>query len=220
MNLVLLGAPGAGKGTQAERLCEQLDLIHVATGELFRENLRNETGLGKLAKEYMDQGKLVPDDVTEAMVRDRLSQPDIEHGFVLDGFPRTPSQLEALNILLSELGQCIDAALYFKVSEAELISRLSGRRICSSCQASFHLQYNPFEICPYQRCEGEYLYQRDDDHPEVVRTRLETFYDETEPLVDYYKNLGILLEIDGMQQIEDVTKITVAALKAMPSRAA
>ena len=183
MNIVLLGAPGSGKGTQADRLCEQLNVPHIATGDLFRENLKNESELGKLAKTYMDKGQLVPDDVTVAMVRERFSRPDARRGFVLDGFPRTLPQAEALTELLQEMGRQLDCVLYIKVSDEEIVKRLSGRIICRECQTPFHKTFNPFQNCPFQKCEGEFLYQRDDDKPETVRARLETFHRQTEPLI-------------------------------------
>jgi adenylate kinase len=215
LDIVLLGPPGAGKGTQAERLCEQFNLKHVATGDLFRENLRNDTELGKLAKKYMNRGELVPDDVTEAMVRERLSQPDIRRGFILDGFPRTLPQAEALTNIITSLNRRIDAVLYFNVSDEILINRLSGRLICRECQTPFHKTHNPFTHCPLDKCQGQYLYQRDDDRPEVVRARLQIFHGETSPLIGYYAEWGLLIEIDGTRSIEGVTENTIAAVSSL-----
>ena len=213
LNLVFLGAPGAGKGTQADRICQQFGLQHISTGDLFRENLGNNTELGQLARTYMDAGKLVPDDVTVAMVKDRLARPDVEAGFILDGFPRTLAQAEALEGLMAELGRSLKAVLYFKVPRQELIDRLSGRLICRDCKLSFHKIYNQFDTCPYDRCEGEHLYQRDDDQPDVVGARLDTYNNETSPLIDYYSAKGILAEIDGMQEIDTVTASAVNAIE-------
>ena len=215
MNIVLLGAPGSGKGTQADGLCEQLNVPHIATGDLFRENLKNETELGKLAKTYMDQGQLVPDDVTVAMVRERFSRPDARRGFVLDGFPRTLPQAEALTDLLQEMGRQLDCVLYIKVSDEEIVKRLSGRIICKECQTPFHKTFNPFRSCPFQKCEGEFLYQRDDDKPETVRARLETFHRQTEPLINYYRDAGLLIEIEGEGDVPEITARVLAAAEGL-----
>jgi adenylate kinase len=207
LDLGLLGAPGSGKGTQAERLARQLNLVHIATGNLFRDNLKNETELGKLAKTYMDRGELVPDDVTEAMVRERLAQPDTLNGFILDGFPRTLSQAEALTEMLTGLGRRLDGILFLNVSDEEIINRLSERVVCRECQIPFHQTYNPFQTCPVDKCrQGEYLYQRDDDNPETVRARLKTFYGQTAPLIDYYKEVNLLIEIDGEAGVDKITE--------------
>jgi adenylate kinase len=213
LNMILLGAPGSGKGTQAEKLCAELELQHVATGDLFRENLKNETELGKLAKSYMDKGALVPDDVTVAMVKDRLSRPDVEAGFILDGFPRTHPQAKALTSLLKEMERGLSGVLYIKVSDEEIVSRLSGRLICRNCQTPFHLKFNPPAkegVCDV--CGGE-LYQRDDDNPTTVRARLETFHNQTAPLIDYYKNAGLLVEVDGEGGVSEVVERTLAAAR-------
>jgi adenylate kinase len=215
MNIVLLGAPGSGKGTQADRLCEQINVPHIATGDLFRENLKNETELGKLAQTYMDKGQLVPDDVTVAMVRERFSRPDARRGFVLDGFPRTLAQAEALTDLLQEMGRQLDLVLYIKVSDEEIVNRLSGRIICKECQTPFHKVFNPFKSCPFNKCEGEYLYQRDDDKPETVRARLETYHSQTEPLINYYQDAGLLAEIDGEGDMAEITARVLAATEGL-----
>lgn len=215
LDIVLLGAPGSGKGTQAARLSRELGLQHIATGDLFRQNLKNETELGKLAKTYMDRGELVPDDVTEAMVAERISRPDAAEGFILDGFPRTLSQAEALTQMMTTLRRRLDGVLYIKVSDEEIVKRLSGRLICRECQTPFHKIYNPFKSCPYNKCHGQYLYQRDDDKPETVRARLKTFHQQTAPLVDYYRQAGLLIEIDGEGEVAEVTKKILAAAERL-----
>ena len=212
MIIALLGPPGAGKGTQAKGLCEHFGLLHVATGDLFRENLDNETELGRLAKGYMDRGQLVPDDVTGAMVRERLSRPDVRQGVILDGFPRTLPQAETLSQILSDLKRCLNLVLHINVADDIIIDRLCGRMICRSCQLTFHQKNNPFQSCPYQRCQGEYLYQRKDDEPAVVQARLDTFHEETSPLIGYYKAQHLLIEINGMQDIQAVTAEAISAV--------
>jgi adenylate kinase len=218
LDIVLLGAPGTGKGTQSQQICQQLHLTHIATGDLFRENLKNQTELGKLAKTFMDRGELVPDDVTEAMVRERLARPDTRHGFVLDGFPRTLSQAEALTDIMNSLNRRLDGVFYFKVPDEELVTRLSGRLICRECQVPFHKIHNPFQSCPYGKCHGEHLYQRDDDKEETIRARLKTFHRQTEPLIDYYREAGLLIEIDGQGELWEVTaRVLTAAQRLMES---
>ncbi len=212
LDIILLGAPGSGKGTQAQQICRDLKLLHVATGDLFRENLKNQTDLGKLAKSFMDRGELVPDDVTEAMVRERLARPDAQSGFVLDGFPRTLTQAEALTDIMNGLGRRISGVLYFKVSDEEIVNRLGGRIICRECQVPFHKIFNPFKSCPQGKCQGEYLYQRDDDKEETIRARLKTYHGQTVPLIDYYAEMNLLLEVDGEGQLADVTdRVMIAA---------
>jgi adenylate kinase len=215
LDIVLLGAPGSGKGTQAQQLCQQLKLTHIATGDLFRENLKNQTELGKLAKTFMDRGELVPDDVTEAMVRERLARPDTQQGFVLDGFPRTLSQAEALTDILTKLNRRLDGVIYFKVSDEEIVSRLSGRLICRECQVPFHKIHNPFQSCPYNKCNGEHLYQRDDDKEETIRARLKTFHRQTAPLIDYYRRAGLLSEINGEGELWEVTARVLTAAQSL-----
>ena len=213
LEIVLLGPPGSGKGTQADRLSEQFHLPHIATGDLFREHLKNETELGKLAKTYMERGDLVPDDVTVGMVRERLSRPDTANGFIFDGFPRTVAQAEALQSMLAEMGRQLAGVIHVKVSDEEIVRRLSGRLICRECQTPFHKIFNPFKTCPYNKCNGEYLYQRDDDKPETVRARLEVFRRQTAPLADYYRQAGLLVEVDGEGDMETVTGRMLAAVR-------
>jgi adenylate kinase len=215
MNLVLIGGPGAGKGTQAEKIATKFGMRHIATGDLFRENLKNETELGKLAKTYMNRGVLVPDDVTEAMVRERLARPDTANGVVFDGFPRTPAQAEALNDILTGLGRQLDGVLYIKVSDEEIVNRLSGRLICRECQTPFHKIYNPFKSCPFDKCHGEYLYQRDDDKEETIRARLEIFHQQTAPLIDYYREAGLLTAIDGEGELGEVSARVLNAAESL-----
>lgn len=219
LDLVLLGAPGCGKGTQAEQLSKQYNLRHIATGDLFREHLKSQTDLGKLAKGYMDQGDLVPDDVTDAMVGERLSRPDTSDGFILDGYPRTIGQAESLSEMMENLRRKLSGVLYIHVSDEEIVSRLSGRLICRQCQAPYHLRFKPpakSGLCDI--CQGA-LCQRDDDNPETVHTRLETFHAQTEPLINHYKQSGLLVEIDGEGEVADVSAKTAEAVKQLASPA-
>lgn len=218
LGLVLLGGPGSGKGTQAETLSRELGLPHVATGDLFRENLRQLTDLGKLAKTYMDRGELVPDEITEAMVKERLARPDTEVGFILDGFPRTLPQAEALKDIMTQLRRRLVGVLCINVSDNEIVHRLSGRLICRQCQAPYHLQFKP----PRQpghcdTCSGE-LYQRDDDNPTTVRARLKTFHAQTEPLIEYYRRAGLLGEINGEGGVKAVTALTLNVAQNLKNR--
>jgi adenylate kinase len=204
MNLILFGAPGTGKGTQAEFLQAELGLTNIATGDIFRDHLKNCTRLGLAAQEYMNRGQLVPDDVTIDMVRERMQQPDIKQGILFDGFPRTLPQAEALTKLMSELRLKIDGVIHLDVPTEEIVTRLSGRLICKECQVPFHKVYNPFQTCPYNKCHGEYLYQRDDDRSETVRERLEVFYEQTRPLIEYYQKAGLLHTVSGLGEIDQV----------------
>ncbi len=212
--LVLLGAPGAGKGTQARMLSEKWEIPQVSTGDIFRENLKNETDLGLLAKQYMEKGELVPDDVTIGMVRERLSRPDCARGAILDGFPRNIPQAEALDGILKEMGTSLKVVPYIKVSDEVLLARLSGRWICRQCGAVYHTLYNPPKVpgrCDI--CGGE-LYQRPDDRPEVAKNRLRVYFEQTAPLIRYYRGRGLLVEIDGEKEIEEVQAALEAAIKA------
>ena len=204
MNLILFGAPGTGKGTQAEFLQAELGLTHIATGDLFRDHLKSCTRLGLAAQEYMNRGQLVPDEVTIDMVRERMQQPDIKQGILFDGFPRTLPQAEALTKLMSELRLKIDGVIHLDVPTEEIVTRLSGRLICKECQVPFHKVYNPFQTCPYNKCHGEHLHQRDDDRPETVRERLEVFFKQTRPLINYYQKAGLLHTMSGLGEIDQV----------------
>jgi len=215
MYLILLGPPGSGKGTQAERLCKQLDLPHVSSGDLFRDHLKRETDLGKLARSYMDKGQLVPDDVTIAMVKERLSRPDCRGGTILDGFPRTQAQAEALNLLLQGLGQQLTGVLFMAVPDEVLIERLSGRRICRQCQAPYHVLFSPpREAQTCDLCAGE-LYQRDDDQPETIKARLDVYHEQTAPLIEFYQAANLLHEVDGNIDIDEVTDTLLTIIRSL-----
>jgi adenylate kinase len=212
MRLVLVGPPGAGKGTQAEFIAEHFSIPKISTGDIFRANVSGGTDLGKLAKKFMDAGDLVPDEVTNAMVRDRLAQPDAKDGFLLDGFPRNVAQAGELDAMLDELGSPLSVVLDLDVDFDEVVKRLSGRRTCKSCGHVWHLEYDPPRnagIC--DKCGGE-LYQRDDDHPETVRHRLEVYAAQTAPLIDFYETRRQLVRIDAVGAVEDVTERAIAAL--------
>jgi adenylate kinase len=202
--IILLGPPASGKGTQAAQLREFLHLPHVASGDLFRENLKNETDLGKQAKSYMDRGALVPDDVTIGMVLERLSRPDTAAGALLDGFPRTIAQAEALDKALQAKGQKISLVPSIEVPDDVLIERVSGRRLCPTCGESYHIKFNPPKNPGVCDNDGGKLYQRDDDNSETVRNRLKVYWEQTNPLINYYRNQGILVEINGDQPIAAV----------------
>lgn len=204
LHVVLLGGPGAGKGTQAERLAHGLGLPHVSTGDLFRENLKNETELGKLARRYMESGGLVPDEVTVGMVRERLSRPDCADGAILDGFPRTIPQAEALDRLLADLGASVSIVPYIKVDPDVLLARLAGRWTCRACGAMYHQLFSPPKVegvC--DRCGGE-LYQRADDTPETQKRRIDVYFEQTAPLIEFYQARGLLAEVDGGPGIDEV----------------
>jgi adenylate kinase len=211
--IVLLGPPGVGKGTQAEILSERSGLAHISSGDLFRENLKNQTELGKLAQTFMSKGELVPDDVTIAMIRDRLQRPDCKAGAILDGFPRTPAQAEALENMLQEFGGKIDAVPYITAVEDVLVGRLSDRWTCRAVGHIFNAKSNQPKVAGICDVDGSELYQRDDDKAETVKHRIQVYLDQTSPLIDYYRNRGKLIEIDGMQSIEQVTQDLLYALK-------
>jgi adenylate kinase len=212
MRLILLGPPGAGKGTQAESLSDTLGIPHISTGDMFREAVAAGTPLGMEAKSYMDAGKLVPDEVTIGIVRERLNRPDARSGFVLDGFPRTVPQAEALDRILDDLSEKIDAVVCIDVPEEKLVRRLSQRRVCRDCGTIYHLESKP--PGPDGRCTacGGELYQRDDDTEETVRRRLEVYRLQTEPLIRYYERRGLLRTVSGDQDIDSVNRDTLTEL--------
>lgn len=211
--LVLLGPPGVGKGTQAEILSERTGLVHISSGDLFRENLKNQTELGKLAQTYMGRGELVPDDVTIAMIRERLAKPDCAAGAILDGFPRTPSQADALTTMLTEFKGQVDAVPFITGKEDVLVERLGDRWTCRSNGHIFNQKSNPPKEAGKCDIDGSELYQRDDDKAETVKRRIQVYLDQTSPLIAYYRDHGKLVEVDGMQTIEQVTQALVSALK-------
>ena len=211
--IVLLGPPGAGKGTQAKIIAERHGLVHVSSGDLFRENLKGQTELGKKAQGYMNRGELVPDDVTIAMIRDRLSRPDCRNGALLDGFPRTPAQADALEKMLKEFNGKVDVVPYIAVPSEVLVERLGGRWTCRLNGHVFHEKFNPpvkAGVCDF---DGSELYQRDDDKPETVERRIKVYFEQTSPLIEYYRNQHLLAEIDGTMPIEEVTKQMLAAIE-------
>lgn len=212
MYIILLGAPGAGKGTQAANIARKLNLVHIASGDLFRQALEQGNELGLQAKAYMEKGMLVPDEVTIRMVLERVSAPDCEPGAILDGFPRNLKQAEALDKALTEQAKAIDRVVYIKVSEEELLKRLSGRWICRNCQTPYHTINSPPKVrgkC--DNCGGE-LYQRPDDTAEAVKKRLQVYFVQTTPLIRYYTQAGKLLEVDGEGGVDKVSKRIIAAL--------
>ena len=204
MNIVLMGLPGAGKGTQADKIVEKYAIPHISTGDMFRAAIKDGTELGLKAKSFMDQGALVPDEVTIGIVRERLSQPDCEKGFLLDGFPRTVPQAEALDSILEELGRPVEHTINVQVEKEELIARLSGRRICKTCGTSYHLVFNPPKVDGICDKDGGELYTRADDNPETVTNRLEVNMNQAQPLLDFYEAKGVLTNINGQQEISKV----------------
>ena len=204
LDIVLLGPPGAGKGTQAKRITKVLCIPHVSTGDLFREHLKNKTELGRLAHDFMAKGDLVPDDVTIEMVRERLARPDCSDGVVLDGFPRTRPQAEALDRLLSIMNREISVVFYIRVKDKTIVQRLSGRRVCPNGHL-FHIEYSPPKVAGICDHDGLELYQRDDDKVETIQERLRVYLKDTAPLIDYYRERGLLEEFNGDQPVEDVT---------------
>ncbi|MCI9082913.1 MAG: adenylate kinase [Lachnospiraceae bacterium] len=214
MKIIMLGAPGAGKGTQAKQIADKYSIPHISTGDIFRANLKAGTELGKKAKEYMDQGLLVPDELTCDLVMDRISQDDCKNGFVLDGFPRTIPQAEALDAALTKIGQKMDYAVDVDVPDENIINRMSGRRACLNCGATYHIVSIPTKVegvC--DRC-GSPVVLRDDDQPETVKKRLEVYHAQTQPLIDYYKKQNILKSVDGTQPMEEVFRAIVEILGA------
>lgn len=218
MRLVLVGPPGAGKGTQAEFIAEHFGVPKISTGDIFRANVSGGTDLGRLAKKFMDAGDLVPDHVTNAMVRDRLAQPDASGGFLLDGFPRNVQQAGELDAILEEIGSKLSVVLDLDVDHDEVVRRLSGRRTCKKCGHVWHIEFDPPTregVC--DRCAGE-LFQRDDDKPETVRHRLEVYAQQTAPLVEFYDERGQLVAIDALGAVEDVTERAIEALSPFASQ--
>ncbi len=211
--IILLGAPGAGKGTQAQIIHEKLGLPHISSGEIFRENLKNQTELGTLAEGYIKAGQLVPDEITIKMIKERLSQPDCAHGAILDGFPRTPHQADALGQMLAEFNSSVECVLYITVDDQVLIERLSGRWVCRAEGHVYHVIYNPPKQPGICDIDGSALYQRDDDKPETVRQRIKVYYQQTQPLIDYYQQKGLLREIDGNQSIDEINEDIMKVLE-------
>jgi Adenylate kinase (EC 2.7.4.3) len=213
LDLILMGPPGAGKGTQAKILSQRLGIPHVASGDLFRDHLHRQTPLGQLARQYMDRGELVPDDVTIGMIRERLEQPDCRDGVILDGFPRTLAQARALDEMLSEMGRSLVAVLYIRVREELLLRRLAGRWTCRTCGAVYHIEFNPPRIPGRCDLDGGTLYQREDDTEEVQRRRIQVYQEQTAPLVSFYRDRGLLVEVDGEQPIPEVTAALLQAIE-------
>jgi adenylate kinase len=212
MRFIILGAPAAGKGTQASKLSEKLKISHISSGEIFRENIKNQTALGKLAKQFIDKGQLVPDDITIGMVMKEISEKG-EIGFILDGFPRTVNQADALGLALSKDSKSIDKVINIEVSNDKIMERMIGRRVCSNCQLTYHVIYKPSKkegIC--DTCHGT-LIQRLDDKEETVRKRLEVYYEQTQPLIDYYKQQGNLVSVNGENGVEQVAEWILKAIE-------
>lgn len=212
MKIIMLGAPGAGKGTQAKKIAAKYQIPHISTGDIFRANIKNNTELGKKAKTYMDQGLLVPDELVVDLVVDRVNQDDCSNGYVLDGFPRTIPQAEALTEALAKMGQKVDYAIDVNVPDENIVRRMGGRRACVGCGATYHVEYAPTKkegIC--DTCGSE-LILREDDKPETVQKRLNIYHEQTQPLIDYYTNAGILRTVDGTVDIEDVFRAIVEIL--------
>lgn len=214
MNIIMLGAPGAGKGTQAKKIAAKYDIPHISTGDIFRANIKNGTELGNKAKTYMDQGLLVPDELVVDLVVDRVRQDDCKNGYVLDGFPRTIPQAEALDKALAALGDKVDYAIDVNVPDENIVNRMGGRRACVGCGATYHLVYAPTKTEGVCDVCGKELILRDDDKPETVQKRLNVYHEQTQPLIDYYTNAGILKTVDGTVDINDVFAAIVEILGA------
>ncbi|EHJ08982.1 adenylate kinase [Staphylococcus simiae] len=212
MNIILMGLPGAGKGTQASEIVKKFPIPHISTGDMFRKAIKDETELGKEAKSYMDRGELVPDEVTVGIVKERISEDDAKKGFLLDGFPRTIEQAEALNNIMSELDRNIDAVINIEVPEEELMNRLTGRRICEECGTTYHLVFNPPKVDGICDIDGGKLYQREDDNPETVSNRLSVNIKQSKPILEFYNEKGVLKNIDGSKDISEVTKDVIDIL--------
>ena len=212
MNIILMGLPGAGKGTQASEIVKKFPIPHISTGDMFRKAIKDETDLGKEAKSYMDRGELVPDEVPVGIVKERISEDDAKKGFLLDGFPRTIDQAESLSQIMSELDREIDAVINIEVPEEELMNRLTGRRICEKCGTTYHLVFNPPKVDGICDIDGGKLYQREDDNPETVSNRLSVNVKQSKPILEYYNNKGVLKNIDGSKDIDEVTKDVIDIL--------
>ena len=212
MKIIMLGAPGAGKGTQAKKIAAQYSLPHISTGDIFRANIKNNTELGQKAKTYMDKGELVPDSLVVDLIMDRFKEADCANGYVLDGFPRTIPQAEALDNALKANGEKVDFAINVEVPDENIINRMSGRRACVGCGATYHIKYNPTKVEGVCDACGEKLILRDDDKPETVKNRLSVYHEQTQPLIDYYNKAGVLAEVDGTKDMEDVFKDIVNIL--------
>ena len=204
MKIIMLGAPGAGKGTQAKKIAEVLSIPHISTGDIFRANIKQGTELGAKAKGYMDKGQLVPDELVCDLVVDRIQQADCEKGFILDGFPRTIPQAEALTSALDAIGQNMDFAINIEVPDENIVNRMAGRRACVGCGATYHIVHNPTKVEGVCDTCGEKLILREDDKPETVKNRLNVYHEQTQPLIEYYKDKGILVEVDGTQDMDKV----------------
>ena len=212
MKIIMLGAPGAGKGTQAKKIAERYSIPHISTGDIFRTNIKNGTKLGKKAKAYMDEGALVPDDLVVDLVVDRFKNSDCANGYVLDGFPRTIPQAEALEDALNAIGEIVNFAINVEVPDENIINRMSGRRSCIGCGATYHTKYNATKVEGICDSCGEKLILRDDDKPETVKNRLLVYHDQTQPLIDFYSKKGVLAEVDGMKDMDDVFNAIVIIL--------
>lgn len=213
MNIILMGLPGAGKGTQASEIVKKFPIPHISTGDMFRKAIKDETDLGKEAKSYMDRGELVPDEVTVGIVKDRISEDDAKKGFLLDGFPRTIEQAEALSNIMQELDRKIDAVINIEVAEEELMNRLTGRRICEKCGTTYHLVFNPPKVDGICDLDGGKLYQREDDNPETVANRLNVNVKQSKPILEFYDNKKVLKNIDGSRDIKVVTEDVIDILE-------
>lgn len=212
MRLILLGAPGAGKGTQAKLLIEKYNIIQISTGDILRENVKNQTTLGLNAKNYMEKGLLVPDDIIVSMIKERIKKDDCKNGFILDGFPRTIAQADALTNILNEMNLKLNACVYIEVLEEELIKRLSGRRVCNKCGESYHVIFNrPKKEGICDKCQSE-LIHRKDDQEETIKNRLKVYFNETIPLLDYYTKQNLIVKVDGMGEIHEIFNKIVNAL--------
>lgn len=212
MKIIMLGAPGAGKGTQAKKIAVKYAIPHISTGDIFRANIKNDTELGRKAKTYMDQGALVPDELVVDLIVDRFKNPDCANGYVLDGFPRTIPQAEALDNALIAIAEKVDFAINVEVPDENIINRMSGRRACVGCGATYHIKYNPTKVEGICDSCGEKLILRDDDKPETVKKRLSVYHEQTQPLIDFYSKKGILAEVDGTKDMDDVFNAIVNIL--------